>query len=214
MLVIPAIDLKEGRCVRLVQGDPDRETVYSNDPVAMAVYFQECGARLIHVVDLDGAFEGRPVNHEIVASIARGVDIPIEIGGGIRNTESIERYLDAGIERVILGTAVLEGGFGDIIRKYPDNIVVGIDAKNSKVATHGWKQVSNVSAVDFIKELQNIGVREIIYTDISTDGMLTGPNYGAIETILEETRGFRLSRRAVYPVWMIYAGCGNSAAGA
>lgn len=192
MLVIPAIDIKNGRCVRLLQGDPDRETVYGDDPVAQALRFQDLGAKLIHVVDLDGAFGGRPVNHGIVKEIARALTIPIEIGGGIRNEETVREYLDAGIGRIIIGTAVLNENFSGLFEKFRDNIIVGIDAKNSLVATHGWKTVSDVVAVDYIREMQKRGVGEVIYTDISTDGMLTGPNYPAIERILDEVRGIRL----------------------
>ncbi|MBP7585392.1 MAG: 1-(5-phosphoribosyl)-5-[(5-phosphoribosylamino)methylideneamino]imidazole-4-carboxamide isomerase [Spirochaetes bacterium] len=192
MLVIPAVDIKGGRCVRLLQGDPDRETVYGDDPVAQALRFQELGAKLIHVVDLDGAFGGRPVNHGIVKKMARALAIPIEIGGGIRSGDIAREYLDAGIRRIIIGTAVLGKEFSGLLEKYPDNIIAGIDAKNSLVATHGWKNVSDVVAVDYIRELWDRGVREVIYTDISTDGMLTGPNYRSIERILDEVAGIRL----------------------
>jgi phosphoribosylformimino-5-aminoimidazole carboxamide ribotide isomerase len=192
MLVIPAIDIKNGRCVRLLQGDPDRETVYGDDPVAQALRFQDLGAKLIHVVDLDGAFGGRPVNHRIVKEIARALTIPIEIGGGIRTEETVREYLDAGIGRIIIGTAVLDENFSGLFEKFRDNIIVGIDAKNSLVATHGWKTVSDVVAVDYIREMRKRGVGELIYTDISTDGMLTGPNIPAIERILDEVQGIRL----------------------
>jgi len=192
MLIIPAIDIKNGKCVRLIQGDPDRETIYSNDPVAMARHFESAGARLIHVVDLDGAFEGHPVNQDTVLEIAANISIPIEIGGGIRNAESLEKYIESGIRRVILGTVVLEDEFSQLVSRYRESIIVGIDAKDSMVATHGWKKVSSVHAVDFIKELQKKGITEIIFTDISTDGMLTGPNYASLENILNEVEGVSL----------------------
>ena len=192
MLIIPAIDIKDGKCVRLIQGDPDRETIYSNDPVAMAKHFEDAGAKLIHVVDLDGAFEGSPVNRDTVMEISSTVSIPIEIGGGIRNAESLRLYIDAGIKRVILGTVVLQDEFSELVDKYSDSIIVGIDARDSMVATHGWKKVSDVHAVDFIKELQKKGITEIIFTDISTDGMLTGPNYASLENILTEVKGIAL----------------------
>lgn len=192
MLIIPAIDIKDGKCVRLIQGDPDRETIYSNDPVAMAKHFEDAGAKLIHVVDLDGAFEGSPVNRDTVMEISSTVSIPIEIGGGIRNAESLQSYIDAGIQRVILGTVVLQDEFSQLVEKYSDSIIVGIDARDSMVATHGWKKVSDVHAVDFIKELQKKGITEIIFTDISTDGMLTGPNYASLENILTEVEGISL----------------------
>ncbi len=192
MLIIPAIDIKGGQCVRLLQGDPDRETVYSSDPVAMAQRFEDLGAKLIHVVDLDGAFEGYPVNKSIVLNISSSISIPIEIGGGIRTREAIEEYLIAGIGRIILGSAVLDDNFNNLIDGFRDSIIIGVDAKNSMVATHGWKRVSDISAIDFIRRLDKIGIREIIYTDISTDGMLTGPNYESIESILSAVRGISL----------------------
>ena len=192
MLIIPAIDIKNGKCVRLIQGDPERETIYSNDPVAMAKHFEDAGAKLIHVVDLDGAFEGYPVNRDTVLEIASTISIPVEIGGGIRNAESLKSYIDGGIRRIILGTVVLQEEFSHLVEKYNDSIIVGIDARDSMVATHGWKKVSNVHAVDFIKELQKKGITEIIFTDISTDGMLKGPNYTSLENILTEVEGISL----------------------
>ncbi len=192
MLVIPAIDIKGGKCVRLIQGDPERETVYSNDPGAMAGRFEEMGARLIHVVDLDGAFSGAPVNHEIIIGITRSISVPIEVGGGIRTAESIDRYVGAGIKRIIMGTAVAGDDFPGLAATYGEYIIAGVDARDSMVALEGWKKVSGLPAVNFIKELKNLGIREIIYTDISTDGMLSGPNYDAIAAILEEAPGISL----------------------
>ncbi|MDY6935726.1 MAG: 1-(5-phosphoribosyl)-5-[(5-phosphoribosylamino)methylideneamino]imidazole-4-carboxamide isomerase [Spirochaetota bacterium] len=192
MLIIPAIDIKNGRGVRLVQGDPNRETVYSDDPVSLARGFEGKGAKLLHVVDLDGAFEGSPVNRDIVVEIAKSISIPIEIGGGIRNIEMVEDYLDNGIERIIIGTALVTGAGEAIIEKYSEYIIVGVDARDSIVATHGWKNVSDISAVDLIKRLQNIGIGEVIYTDISKDGMLGGPNFNSIETILSEVSDLSL----------------------
>jgi phosphoribosylformimino-5-aminoimidazole carboxamide ribotide isomerase len=192
MLVIPAIDLKGGRCVRLRQGDPKQETVYSDDPVSVAKTFEAAGAKLIHVVDLDGAFEGKPVHVDMVKKIAKAVSIPIEIGGGIRTKEAIEEYLEAGIRKVIIGTALLGDAFDALFRSYGEYIIVGIDAKNSLVATHGWKEVTNVNAVEFIRELNKRGVEEIIFTDISTDGMLAGPNVASMETVLTAVPGIRL----------------------
>ena len=192
MLIIPAIDLRNGNCVRLLQGDPDRETVYSSDPIDMAKRFEDMGAQLIHVVDLDGAFQGNPVNHEIVMKISREVGIPIEIGGGIRTIDSIRMYLDSGIQRVILGTVVIQDEFKDIVKKYGENIIIGIDARNSMVATHGWKNTSEINALDFIKELKKYNINEVIYTDISTDGMLKGPNFSAYKKILTEVADIKL----------------------
>lgn len=192
MLVIPAIDLKGGKCVRLRQGDPDQQTVYSDDPVAMAKKFEDEGARLIHVVDLDGAFEGRPVHGAIVKKIAKSLSIPIEIGGGIRTKETIAEYVDAGIHRVIVGTAILGDEFASFFQSYKDYIVAGVDAKNSRVATHGWKEISNMDAIEFIRALYKKGMREVIFTDISTDGMLTGPNVASMKKVLKEVPGLRL----------------------
>jgi len=184
MLIIPAIDIKNGNCVRLLQGDPDKETIYSNDPVQMAVKFEEAGAGLIHIVDLDGAFEGQPVNLELVSNIAKAVSIPVEIGGGIRNIETVELYVKAGIERIIIGSAILDARFDEIILEYKDKIIAGIDAKDSMVAIKGWKDVTSIKADELIEEVLTKGVSEIIYTDISTDGMLQGPNISAFEHIL------------------------------
>jgi phosphoribosylformimino-5-aminoimidazole carboxamide ribotide isomerase len=192
MLIIPAIDIKGGRCVRLLQGDPEHETVYSDDPVSVAQRFEALGARLIHVVDLDGAFAGYPVNSDLVTAIAQSVDIAVEIGGGIRTRESIDRYRGAGINRIILGTAALGDGFQDLIRGYTDAIVIGVDAKNGMVATHGWKEISSVRAAVLIREMQEMGIDEIIYTDIATDGMLTGPNVSAVREILSQVQGLSL----------------------
>jgi phosphoribosylformimino-5-aminoimidazole carboxamide ribotide isomerase len=192
MLVIPAIDIRGGRCVRLVQGDPGRETVYSNDPVAMAKRFEEMGARLIHVVDLDGAFSGAPVNHEIIMKIAAALSIPIEVGGGIRGAESLRRYRDGGIHRIIMGTAMTGEAFRDLAAGYRDIIIAGVDARDSMVALEGWTKISGIPAVDFIKKLKKLGIAEIIYTDISTDGMLSGPNYEAMASILREVPGISL----------------------
>lgn len=178
--------------MRLLQGDPDRETVYSGDPVDQSRRFRDSGAELIHVVDLDGAFSGEPVNRSIVAAIARAVDIPIEIGGGIRSAETIDFYLDAGIERIILGTAILDPAFASLVSRYARCLVAGIDARDSRVAVRGWKEVSSKGAMEVIEEVLSLGVKDVIYTDISTDGMLTGPNYSALESILDASGDLRL----------------------
>jgi phosphoribosylformimino-5-aminoimidazole carboxamide ribotide isomerase len=192
VLIIPAIDIKNGKCVRLLQGDPARETIYSDNPVYMARRFEDAGARLIHVVDLDGAFQGRPVNKDLVAAIIKSVKIPIEIGGGIRTAEAVSGYFDLGIRRIIVGTVIFQDFFKNLIDKHGTIIIAGIDAKDSLVATEGWKNVTAVHAIDVIRDLFHKGIREVIYTDISTDGMLTGPNMRAIEHILEEVRGIEL----------------------
>ena len=192
MLIIPAIDIKNGKCVRLLQGDPERETVYSDSPLDMAKRFEDDGARLIHVVDLDGAFQGMPVNRDIVKSIARSLAIPIEIGGGIRTEETIRDYADSGISRIILGTIILDNSFKILLDKYSEIVIAGIDARNSMVATHGWKNVSGVRSIDLVREIVQRGVSEVIYTDIATDGMMAGPNIGALREILAGIPGIRL----------------------
>lgn len=192
MLVIPAIDLKGGRCVRLLQGDPDRETVYSDNPVAVARRFQSLGAKLIHVVDLDGAFSGKPVNDGIVSDIAAALSIPIEIGGGIRTARDLNMYRQRGIGRIILGTVLLQEASRGLIEEFGEFIIAGIDARDSMVATHGWKSVSALSSTEVIGEVLAAGIKEIIYTDIATDGMLSGPNIGAMRNILDTFKGVRL----------------------
>lgn len=193
MKIIPAIDIKGGKCVRLLQGDFDKVTTYGDDPIAQALQFEKDGAELIHLVDLDGAYEGKPINHNIVIEIANKVKIPVEIGGGIRTLEHIENYVRNGVDRIIIGTKALDGGFIEQIVKYQNNIVIGIDAKDGMVATHGWINVSNIDAMDFINKMKDNGFQEIIFTDISTDGMLEGPNLESIENILENIDGISLT---------------------
>jgi len=182
MLIIPAIDLKDGKCVRLKQGRMEDDTVFSDDPVAMAKRWVDAGARRLHLVDLNGAFAGEPVNGGIVRAIAKAYPaLPIQIGGGIRSLETIRAYLDAGVEFVIIGTkAVKEPQFvKDACREFPGHVIVGIDAKNGMVATDGWADVSSVRAVDLAKQFRSDGVVAIVYTDIARDGMLGGVNLEA-----------------------------------
>jgi len=182
MLIIPAIDLKDGACVRLRQGRMEDSTVFSDDPVSMAAKWVEGGCRRLHLVDLNGAFAGEPVNGEIVQAIARKYpDLPIQIGGGIRSAETIEAYLKAGVQWVIIGTkAVKEPEFvTEMCKRFPGHIIVGLDAKDGRVATDGWAEVSEVMATDLAKRFANDGVESIVYTDISRDGMLTGVNVTA-----------------------------------
>jgi phosphoribosylformimino-5-aminoimidazole carboxamide ribotide isomerase len=192
MLIIPAIDLKDGKCVRLMQGDPDRVTVYSNDPVSIAKKFESDGAELLHIVDLDGAFAGDLVNFSLVRQISESINIPVEIGGGIRTEQSIKKYIDTGIKRIIVGTVLLKEEFGDTIKKYSDYIVAGVDAKDGMAATHGWKSVSRTPAIDVIRKFQDVGIGDFIFTDISTDGMLSGPNIKSMEEILKKAPGINL----------------------
>lgn len=182
MLIIPAIDLKDGQCVRLRQGLMDDSTVFSNDPVAMAARWVAEGARRLHLVDLNGAFEGAPVNGGVVTEIARAYpQLPIQIGGGIRSLATIEHYLTAGVQFVILGTkAVKEPTFvKEACEAFAGHIIVGLDAKNGLVATDGWAQVSSVKATDLAKQFESDGVSAIVYTDIDRDGMMQGVNIEA-----------------------------------
>jgi len=194
MLIIPAIDLRGGKCVRLAQGRADAETVFSDDPVAMALRWQSKGARFLHVVDLDGAFTGVPKNLDVVKSIANAVNIPIEMGGGIRDRKTAEQVFQAGVQRVILGTSALRNpAFAEAMcREYGDRIAVSIDAKDGMVATHGWTEVEEKTAVHFAVEMEKAGVRTIIYTDIKQDGMLTGPNIEATRKIAEATQNMSI----------------------
>ncbi|MEE3215777.1 MAG: 1-(5-phosphoribosyl)-5-[(5-phosphoribosylamino)methylideneamino]imidazole-4-carboxamide isomerase [Pseudomonadota bacterium] len=189
MLVIPAIDLKDGQCVRLKQGRMDEATTYGDDPVAMAARWVEAGARRLHLVDLNGAFEGRPVNGEAVTAIARRYpDLPIQIGGGIRSAETIEHYLTAGVSQVIIGTkAVKEPDFvTQMCRAFPGHIIVGLDAHDGRVATDGWAEVSEVLAVDLAKRCADDGVSSIVYTDIARDGMMNGVNVEATAALARD----------------------------
>ncbi|AMV73568.1 1-(5-phosphoribosyl)-5-[(5-phosphoribosylamino) methylideneamino]imidazole-4-carboxamide isomerase [Desulfuromonas carbonis] len=187
MLVIPAIDLKEGRCVRLEQGLMEKDTVYSDDPGAQARSWQDQGGELLHIVDLDGAFAGVPKNKAAIAAIVKAISIPTELGGGIRDLATIEAYLDLGIDRVILGTVAKENPalVAEACRKFPGHIVVGIDAKDGLVAVRGWAEVTAKKATDLAREMEGLGVSAIIYTDIARDGMLQGPNLEATGALAE-----------------------------
>ncbi len=179
MLIIPAIDIKNGKCVRLTQGRMDAETVYSENPVEIAKRWEDSGAKLIHIVDLDGAVEGIPKNQNIIKNIIKSIKTPVEIGGGIRDTEIIKDYLGIkGVKRVIIGTVAQENAefVEEACRRFPGSIAAGIDAIDGMVATRGWIKVTNEKAVNLAKRLEELGVSCIIYTDIARDGMLTGPN--------------------------------------
>ncbi|WNK20683.1 1-(5-phosphoribosyl)-5-[(5-phosphoribosylamino)methylideneamino]imidazole-4-carboxamide isomerase [Halomonas piscis] len=189
MLVIPAIDLKDGQCVRLKQGRMDEATSYGDDPVAMAARWVEAGARRLHLVDLNGAFAGQPVNGEAVTAIARAYpDLPIQIGGGIRNAETIEHYLNAGVSYVIIGTqAVKQPAFvGEMCRAFPGRVIVGLDARDGFVATDGWAEVSTVKATELAKRFADDGVSSIVYTDIARDGMMQGVNVEATAALARD----------------------------
>jgi len=189
MLVIPALDLRLGRCVRLYQGDPKRETVYSDDPVEVARLWQEQGARLLHVVDLDGAFSGSSMNLAAITKIGETLDLPFQTGGGIRSRAAVEKALAAGACRVILGTAAIERPelCRELTAEYGGQLLVGIDARDGKVAIKGWTEASAVEACDLACQVEQWGVREIVYTDIRRDGTLSGPNIGGLEALLAAT---------------------------
>lgn len=179
MLVIPAIDLKNGSCVRLVQGRKTDVTVYDENPVEVAKQFARAGAQMIHVVDLDGAFTGgESPNRAVVKKIVAAVDVPIEFGGGVRTIDDVEQLCDAGVSRIVLGTIAVEspGLIQELASRFAEKICVGIDARNGMVMTRGWESETQISAVDLAQRVASYGVERIIYTDIARDGMLTGPN--------------------------------------
>lgn len=186
MLVIPAIDLKQGKCVRLLQGREDAITTYSEDPASTAKLWESCGARLLHVVDLDGAFTGDQKNLEAIRMIREAVAMEIEVGGGIRDFARIDHLIGIGINRIILGTVAVEKPalVEEACRRYPGRILVGIDAIGGKVAVKGWVEVSGVDAKELAQEVEKRGAAGIIFTDIATDGMMTGPNLGAMEEMV------------------------------
>lgn len=191
MLLIPAIDIKDGKCVRLRQGDMQDSTVFSDSPVAMADKWVSLGAKRIHIVDLDGAVSGTPVNAEIIHEIAeRHPEVPIQIGGGIRDEQTIEGYLDAGVQYVIIGTrAVNEPHFvSDIAIEYPRHIIIGLDAKDGKVAIDGWSKLSKHDVIDLAQHFEEDGVHAIIFTDIAKDGMMQGVNLKATKELAEAVR--------------------------
>jgi phosphoribosylformimino-5-aminoimidazole carboxamide ribotide isomerase len=183
MLLIPAIDLKDGHCVRLKQGDMDQSTTFSEDPAAMARKWLEAGARRLHLVDLNGAFAGKPQNHLAIKAILKAVgdDIPVQLGGGIRDLDTIERYIDDGLRYVIIGTAAVKnpGFLKDACSAFGGHIIVGLDAKDGKVATDGWSKLTGHEVADLGKKFEDYGVESIIYTDIGRDGMLSGINIDA-----------------------------------
>ena len=190
MLLIPAIDLRNGFCVRLLQGESDKETVYSNDPAAMAVTFEEAGAKRLHLVDLDGAFQGEGANISSIRSILKNVSIPVQIGGGMRTEEDIDRMLDLGVSSVIVGTMAVKHPdvLEKLLTKYTDEqLILGIDARNRKVSIEGWKESTEIQDVKFALRWKKSGVKRVVFTDISRDGMLSGPNLAALREMAEHT---------------------------
>lgn len=193
MLLIPAIDLKDGKCVRLRQGRMDEETIFSHDPVAVAQQWVSAGARRLHIVDLDGAFAGEPRNAGVIHAIVNAhPDIPVQVGGGIRDEDTIEAYLETGVQYVIIGTkAVTVPHFvADVCTQFPGRIIVGLDARDGKVAVNGWSKLSSHDAIDMARHFEQDGVEAIVYTDISRDGMMTGVN---IEATLKVARAVNIA---------------------
>ncbi len=190
MLLIPAIDLKDGKCVRLKQGKLEDSTIYSNKPFKVAEYFYSLGLKRIHVVDLNGAFKGKPENVEAIKEILKNKNLIIELGGGIRDLKTIEFYLSLGISYVIVGTAIVKDFqfVKEACKIFPNRIIAGVDAINGKVAINGWKTVTSVNVFELAKRLEDIGIREIIYTDISRDGMQTGINVEATVNLQKKVK--------------------------
>lgn len=186
MIVIPAIDLKDGKCVRLLQGKKEEVTVYSDDPPSMARHWEKLGGELLHVVDLDGAFTGEQHNFSKIRAIREAINIPIEVGGGIRDVSRIEKLINLGVDRTIIGTSAAKNPemVREACEKYPGKVLVGIDARDGKVAVKGWVEITGLDAIEFAKQMQDAGAAGIIYTDISRDGMLTGPNIEAMATMV------------------------------
>jgi len=190
MEVIPAIDLKNGRCVRLFQGDFNQETVFSDDPLAMALSWQEQGGHRLHLVDLDGAVQGKPVHLDVISSIVQALDIPVQVGGGIRDMASADAWLGAGVDRVVIGTAAVRDPdmVQEVCRKHgSQRVVVSVDAKEGLVALQGWKETSSVTVLELAEQMAEIGVVRLLYTDIARDGALTGPDMGTNAKLASET---------------------------
>ncbi len=187
MYILPAIDLRDGKCVRLIQGDYNRQINYNDDPVAQALIFEQQGAQWLHVVDLDGALHGDQYNLTVLKAIREKTSLNIEVGGGIRTEDSISKLLETGINRVILGTSAFEQQqwFHDMVRKYPQKIVLGMDAKNGMIATHGWTVTGKMNVLEMAQTVNNLPLAAIVYTDIAKDGMLTGPNLESTRELAE-----------------------------
>ncbi len=197
MIVLPAIDIKLGKCVRLRQGVKEDVTIYDENPVDVAKEFDRAGVKYLHMVDLDGAFEGERRNFDVIKAIRENTSLPIQLGGGIRDLETVQSYLDIGINRVIIGTKALEdpGFVGALCKEYGDAIAVSIDAKNGMVATKGWVNVSDVSVMDMVDSLVGLGVQTIIHTDISRDGMMSSPDFDTLKKL-----------HTTYPIQFIASG--------
>ena len=189
MILFPAVDIKNGECVRLAQGKEDQVTVFASDPVAQARYWAELGSRFLHVVDLDGAFSGLPKNFDLIRSICAAIDIPVQLGGGIRDISTARKYIEAGVHRLIIGTMALEDPalFADLCAALPGRIGVSLDAVDGKLKTKGWVEDAGLTVDDVLPRLEDNGVRFIVYTDISRDGMQTGVNVEALASLCSKT---------------------------
>lgn len=187
MIIYPAVDIRAGKCVRLTQGEFDKQTIYADNPVDMAVKWEQAGAQYLHVVDLDGARSGKSQNIDVISEIAAKIAIPVQLGGGIRTIATIEDAISRGIKRVILGTSAVKQPelVKQAVNSFGENVVIGIDAKDGMVAIEGWEKTSEFKAVDFAKRMESLGIQTIIYTDISRDGMLSGPNLKAMEEMVK-----------------------------
>ena len=215
MEIIPAIDLRGGRCVRLFQGRYDRETVFGDDPAAIARHWAAQGATRLHVVDLDGAREGEPRNLEAVAAIARAVAVPVQLGGGIRSEEAARRALDLGVARVIVGTAALDPqAIGRLVACLGDRLAVGIDARDGRVAVRGWLETSEILATDLARAVAGLGVRCLVFTDIARDGTLEGPNVAALREMVESVEAAVIASGGISTVEQVRAVREAGAAGA
>ena len=198
VIILPAIDIKDGQCVRLYQGDYAKTTVYDSDPARVAANWHKAGAKWLHIVDLDGAAQGYPVNLELLKRVRATTHVPIEFGGGLRSMKHIEQVFDAGIDRVILGTIAITNRalLQEALTRYGDRVAIGLDARDGKIAITGWSETSGVTATDLATELSALGVRRFIYTDIARDGAMTGPNIEAIarmqEAIIQSTNTYSL----------------------
>jgi len=217
MLIIPAIDLKDGRCVRLQQGDMNAETVFSEDPVAMARHWVDQGAKRLHLVDLNGARAGKPKNEAVIKKMvaAVGADVPIQLGGGIRDMDTIERYLDDGVGFVIIGTAAVKnpGLVHDAASAFAGHIIVALDARDGRVAVEGWSKLTGHDVIDLAKKFEDLGVEAIIYTDIGRDGMLTGVNIEATQRLAQSIRIPVIASGGIATLDDVRAVCGIEADG-
>lgn len=190
MILFPAIDIRNGKCVRLIQGDYDQEIVYGDSPTEMALLWEKQGAEFIHIVDLDGAKTGDSANQKAIQKVAGAVSVPIQVGGGIRSMEMIEKHIESGVDRVIIGTAAITNRsfLKEAVEKYGDKIAVSIDARNGFVATDGWTETTDTKALDLLQELDEIGVKTVVYTDIFKDGMMQGPNFEELKAVHEASK--------------------------